>query len=48
VYFPEAAMVLLLVAYAKNESDDLSAADKKYIREMIEREHKVLSNRPVK
>jgi hypothetical protein len=48
VYFPEAATVLLIVAYAKNEADDLSAADKKFIREMIEREHKIFSTRAVK
>jgi hypothetical protein len=48
VYFPEAAFVLLVVAYAKNESDDLSAADKKYIREMIAKEHKISSKRPIK
>jgi hypothetical protein len=48
VYFPDAATVLLLVAYAKNECDNLSAADKKFVREMIAREHRILSNRPVK
>lgn len=48
VYFPDAATVLLIVAYAKNEKDDLSSADKKYIRQMIEREHKILSRRPVR
>jgi hypothetical protein len=46
--FSRRGAVLLVVAYAKNEMDDLSPADKKYIREMIKREHAVLSNRPVK
>ena len=45
VYFPVAATVLLVVAYAKNELDDLSPADKKFIRSMIEREHEALSRR---
>ena len=48
VYFREAACVLLVVAYAKNEKDDLSPADKKGIRRMIERENKILSRRPVR
>jgi hypothetical protein len=38
VFFPEASVVVLVVAYAKNEQDDLSAADKKFFRQMIERQ----------
>lgn len=48
VYFPEAAVVLLIVAYAKNESDDIAEEDKKYFKELIERENAVLSKRAVK
>jgi hypothetical protein len=47
-YFPDAAVVFLIVAYAKNEADDLTPADKKVIRRMIERENKVLTSRPVR
>ena len=35
-------------AYAKNEADGLSPADKKVIRQLIEMQHKILSRRPVK
>lgn len=48
VVFPDAAIVLLVIAYAKNESDDLSPEDKNFIREMIERQQKILSRRSVK
>lgn len=48
VYFREAAVVLLIVPYAKNESDDISAADKKYFKELIKREHAVFSQKVVK
>jgi hypothetical protein len=48
VYFPETAVVLLIVAYAKNESDDIADDDKKYFKELIERENAVLSKRPVR
>lgn len=42
-YFPEAAVVLLVVAYAKNEKDDIPAADKKYLRELLKRENAIFS-----
>lgn len=48
VYFKDAAVVLLVVAYAKNESDDISYADKKYFKALIEREHAVFMRRAVK
>jgi hypothetical protein len=35
VYFPEHAAVLLVAAYGKNEKDDLTAWEKKAIREDI-------------
>jgi hypothetical protein len=41
VYFEEASVVLLVVAYAKNESDDIPAAHKKYFRQLIRRENAV-------
>jgi hypothetical protein len=48
VYFPEASTIVLVVAYAKNEKDNLSPADKKAIRAFIEREHAVLTKRAVR
>ena len=33
VHFPDVSMVLLVVVYAKNEQDDLSAADRKTIKQ---------------
>ena len=38
VYFQTPAVVLLVVAYAKNEMDDLSEDDKRLFRRMIERQ----------
>lgn len=35
VYYPDYAVVLLVVAYSKSERDDLSAADKKFFRRVI-------------
>lgn len=37
VHFKEHWTVLLVVAYGKNEKDDLSAAEKKHIRDYIHR-----------
>jgi hypothetical protein len=48
VYFEEAAVVLLVVAYAKNEIDDISPADRKYFSELIRREHAVFAKRAVR
>jgi hypothetical protein len=48
VYFPDAGTVLLVVAYAKSERDDLSAADKKDIRDYIAGQRTILNKRPVK
>jgi hypothetical protein len=48
VYFQEAAVVLFVVAYSKNEADDIPAADKKYFRQLIAREHAVFSRRAVR
>ena len=36
VHFPEHAVVLLVAAYGKDEKDDLTAIDKRSIREYIE------------
>ncbi len=47
VYFKEAAVILLVVAYAKNEADDIPASDKKYFRELIKRENAIFSKRTV-
>ncbi len=46
VYFEEFGIVLLVVAYAKNEQDDLSSDDKRIIRDMIRREREALERRP--
>ena len=46
VYFEEFGVVLLVVAYAKNEQDNLSADDKRIIRDMIRRERAALEQRP--
>lgn len=48
VYFEELGIVLLIVAYGKNEKDDLSAAEKKAIRQYIERQKAVFSKRSVR
>jgi hypothetical protein len=48
VYFKEAAVILLVVAYAKNEADDIPASDKKYFRELIKRENAIFSKRTVR
>ncbi len=37
-YFPDAGVVLLVVAYAKSELDDIPAEYKKHFRNMIERQ----------
>jgi hypothetical protein len=36
VYFEEYSVVLLVLAYPKNEKDDLSDAEKKAIKKLIE------------
>jgi hypothetical protein len=40
-YFQEAGVVLLIVAYAKSELDNIPAGHKKFFREMIARQHAV-------
>jgi hypothetical protein len=40
-YFQEAGVVLLIVAYAKSELDDIPAGHKKCFREMIARQHAI-------
>ena len=42
-YFPEAGVVLLVVAYAKSECDDIPDALKKPIREYLQRQKAVFS-----
>jgi len=37
VHFSQHAIVLLVTAYGKNERDDLTPREKKYIREYIDR-----------
>ena len=46
VYLEEFGIVLLVVAYAKNEQDDLSPDDKRIIRDMIRREREAMERRP--
>ena len=36
-YFSSAAQIALLLAYAKNEAEDLTAAQKKVLKQVIER-----------
>lgn len=43
VHFQEYGVVLLVVAYSKDEADDIPAAYKKAYRELIQRENKALS-----
>lgn len=43
VYFEAYAIVLLVVAYGKNEKDDLSRAEKKAVKQLIERQERALS-----
>jgi hypothetical protein len=45
VYFREHAIVLLVTAYGKHQTDDLSAREKKYVREYIERTRTGLKRR---
>jgi hypothetical protein len=45
VYFKEHWTVLLVVAYGKNEKDDLAPDEKKHIREYIRRAQKWLNER---
>jgi hypothetical protein len=45
VYFEDYSIVRLLILYAKNERDDLSAADKKALRCLIEEAKRELSRR---
>ena len=46
VYFEEFGIVLLVISYVKNEQDNLSADDKRIIRDMIRREREALERRP--
>jgi|SRR6516225_4252377 hypothetical protein len=48
VYFPSACVVFLVIAYAKNERDDLTQADKKAIKAFIKRERAILSKHAIK
>ena len=46
VYFEEYAIILLVVAYSKNEFDDLSAVEKKSIRKLIEEQAEEFAKGP--
>lgn len=48
VYFKEHWTVLLVVAYGKNEKDDLTAGEKRSIREYIQRAKSWLDSRKAK
>jgi hypothetical protein len=48
VYYEEFGLVLLVTVYAKNRTDDLSAAARKAIRKMIEEQHKLLRRGPIR
>lgn len=48
VHFEEYSVVLLVLAYAKNEDDDLSPEGKKAIRRMIREQHALLSRGPIR
>jgi hypothetical protein len=45
VHFKHHAVVLLVAAYGKNEKDDLTSREKKYIREYIDRSKAWLDHR---
>jgi hypothetical protein len=45
VYFEEFRLVLLVVAYRKGETDDISAEGRKKIRQLIERQRVELARR---
>lgn len=45
VYFEEFGIVLLVTVYEKKQRDNLSAAAKKTIRQLIERQHAFLSSK---
>lgn len=47
VYYEEFGLVLLVTAYPKNKTDDLSTAARKAIRKMIEEQHKLLRRGPI-
>ena len=48
VYLQEWSIVLLVTVYLKKEKDDLSAAERKAIRQVIERIRQELSKRPIR
>lgn len=48
VYYEEYGTVLLVTAYAKNQKDTLAPAEKSTIRQMIERQHELLSEGPIR
>ena len=45
VYFEEFGIVLCVTAYDKKQKDNLSAAAKKTIRQLIEQQHSLLASR---
>ena len=45
VHFELCGIVLLVIAYGKNQKDDLTAGEKRAIRELIERQQRALSKR---
>lgn len=48
VHFADYGVVLLVLAYGKSEKDNLSAAEKKAIRQLIQRQEVVFSQRVVR
>jgi hypothetical protein len=46
-YFPKVSVVVLIVAYAKNEQDNLTAKEKKAIRDLIKRLEKQYASGPL-
>lgn len=47
VFFPEVSIVLLVTAYSKSEKDNLSAAEKKQIKQFIERQKREFSKKAI-
>ena len=45
-YFPKVSIVVLIVAYAKSEQDNLTAKEKKAIRDVIKRLEKQYAREP--
>lgn len=48
VYFEEFGIVLLVIAYSKGDKDDLSADEKRSIKQLLERQKREFSRRTIR